>query len=129
MKLNIYDKLYPDSAPACIYGTPKMLKFSCSDSFPKLCLMVSSIGTFNYNLACFLCDPSPVVPNDYSHKDTFSFVSNIPLQETVGLVINLIFNHNPNQSITKKELNFSSFLLYDRVILLLTLSFIIKSME
>ena len=63
MKLNIYDKLYPDSAPACIYGTPKMLKFSCSDSFPKLCLMVSSIGTFNYNLARFLCDLSPVVPN------------------------------------------------------------------
>ena len=32
-----YDKLYPSgSTPACIYGTPKMHKFSSSDSFPKL---------------------------------------------------------------------------------------------
>ena len=52
-----YDKLYPSgSAPARIYGTPKMQKFSSSDSFPKLSLIVSSIGTFNYNLARFLCD-------------------------------------------------------------------------
>ena len=115
-----YDKLYPSgSAPAGIYGTPKMHKFSSSDSFPKLCPIVSSIGTFNYNLARFLCDLlSPLVPNDYSCKDTFSFVSqiknanlskkflvsynvtslftNIPLQETIGIAINLIFNHNPN---------------------------------
>ena len=74
-----YDKLYPcNSAPARIYGTPKMHKFSSSDSFPKLRPIVSSIGTFNYNLARFLCDLlSPLVPNDYSCKDTFSFVSQI----------------------------------------------------
>ena len=65
---NEYDKLYPSgSAPARIYGTPKMHKFSPSDSFPKLRPIVSSIGTFNYNLARFLCDLlSPLVPNDYS---------------------------------------------------------------
>ena len=125
---NEYDKLYPSgSAPARIYGTPKMHKFSPSDSFPKLCPIVSSIGTFNYNLARFLCDLlSPLVPNDYSCKDTFSFVyqiknanlskkflvsydvtslfTNIPLQETIDIAINLIFNHNPNLNITKKEL-------------------------
>ena len=51
-----YDKLYPSgSAPAHNYGTPKMYKFSTSDSFPKLCPIVSSIDTFNYNLARFLC--------------------------------------------------------------------------
>ena len=72
-----YDKLYPSvSVPACIYGTPKMHKFSSSNSFPKLCPIVSSIGTFNYNLAHFLCGLlSPLVPNDYSCKDTFYFVS------------------------------------------------------
>ena len=71
-----YDKLYPSgSAPARIYGTPKMHKFSSSDSFPKLRPIVSSIGTFNYNLVCFLCDLlSPLVPNDYSYKDTSAFV-------------------------------------------------------
>ena len=125
---NEYDKLYPSgSAPAHIYGTPKMHKFSPSDSFPTICPIVSSIGTFNYNLARFLCDLlSPLVPNNYSCKDTFAFVSqienanlskkflvsydvtslftNIPFQETTDIAINLIFTHNPNLNITKKEL-------------------------
>ena len=104
-----------------------MRKFSSSDSFPNFPPIVSSIGTFNYNLVRFLCDVlSPLVPNDYSCKDTFSFVSqiknvnlskiflvsydvtslftNIPLQETIDIAINLIFNHNPNLNITRKEL-------------------------
>ena len=107
------------STPARIYGTPEMHKFSSSDLFPKLHPIVSSIGTFNYNLPRFLCDLlSPLVPNGYSGKDSFSFVSeiknanifnkflvsydktslftNISLQETIGIAINLIFNHNPN---------------------------------
>ena len=55
-----------------------MHKFSSSDSFPKLHPIVSSIGTFNYNLTCFLCNLlSSLVPNDYSCKDTFSFVCQI----------------------------------------------------
>ena len=76
---NEYDKLYPSgSAPACIYGTPNMHKFSSSDSVPKLRPIASSIGTFNYNLARFLWDLlSSLVPNDYSWKDTLSFVSQI----------------------------------------------------
>ena len=121
--------MYPSgTAPACIYGTPKMHKFSSSNSFPKLRPIVSSIGTFNYNLSRSLCDflLSPLVPNEYSCKDTFSFVcqiknanlskkffvsydvtslfTNIPLQETIDIAINLIFNHNPNLNIIKKEL-------------------------
>ena len=120
--------MYPSgSTPARIYGTPKMHKFSPSDSFPKLHPILSSIGTFNYNLASFLCDPlSPLVPNDYCYKDTFSFVSqiknvnlskqflvsydvtslfsNIPLLETIDISTNLIFNHNPKLNITKKNL-------------------------
>ena len=76
---NKYDKLYRSgSAPAPTYGTPKMHKFSYSDTFPKLRLIVLSIGTFNYDIGSFLCDlPSLVVPDDYSFKDTFSFVSQI----------------------------------------------------
>ena len=150
---NEYDKLYPSgSAPARIYGTPKMHKFSSSDSFPKLCPIVSSTGSFNYNLARFLCDLcSPLVPNGYSCKDTFSLVSqiknanlskkflvfydvtslftNIPLQETIDIAINLIFNHNPNLNITKKNLKSFSFFLHHRLILFLTVSFITKLME
>ena len=52
-----FDKWYPSgSAPAHIYGTPKMHKFSSSDSFSNLRPIVSSKGTFNYNLARFLSD-------------------------------------------------------------------------
>ena len=71
--------MYPSgSAPARIYGTPKMHKFSSGDLFPKLRSIFWSIGTFNYNLARSICDPlSPLVLNDYSCKDTFSFVSEI----------------------------------------------------
>ena len=76
---NEYDELYPSgSAPAGIYGTPKIHIFSSSDSFPKLRPTVSSINTFNYNLPRFLCDLlSHLVPNDYSCEDTFSSVSQI----------------------------------------------------
>ena len=104
-----------------------MHKFFSCDSFPQICLIISSTGTFNYNLARFLCDLLlPLVPNDYSCKDNFSFVfemknanlsrkcivsydvtslfTNIPLQESIDIAINLIFNHNPNLNITKKEL-------------------------
>ena len=92
-----------------------MHKFSSSDSFPTLCPIVSSIGTFNYNLTHLLCDLlSRLVLNDYSCKDTFSFVSQIknanlskkfvasydvtslftriPLQEITDIAINLILN-------------------------------------
>ena len=93
-----------------------------------------------------------LVPNDYGCKDTFSFVSqinnanlskkflvsndvpslftNIPLQETVDIAMNFILDDNSNLNITKKELkkNFS-FLLHHRIILFLTVSFIIKSMD
>ena len=69
---------------------------------------------------------SPLASNEYPCTDTFSFISqiknanlsktflvsydvsslctNIPLQETIHIAINLIFNHNPNLNITKKEL-------------------------
>ena len=116
----------PGSAPACIYRTPKMHKLSSSDSFPKFCLIVSSMSTFNYDFASFIYDLlSPVLPDDNFCKGTFCFASqiknanlsgkflvsydvtsiftNIPLQETIDIAINLIFNHNPNLNITKKR--------------------------
>ena len=102
-----------------------MHKLISSDSFPRFCPIFSSIGTFNYNLTRFLCDLlSPLVPNDYSCKDTISFVSqiknanlsrkflifydvnslftNIPIEETIDIAKNIIFNHNPNLNINKK---------------------------
>ena len=92
----------------------------------KLHPIISSIGTFNYNLARFPCDLlSPLVPDDYSCKYIFSSVSqiknanlpgkffvsynvtslftNIQLQKTIDIAINLIFSRNLNLSITKTE--------------------------
>ena len=72
------NKLTSGSAPAQIYGTTEMHKFFSGNSFPKIRPMISSTGTFNYNLASVLCDPlSLSVPNDYSCKDTFSSVPQI----------------------------------------------------
>ena len=110
-----YDKLYPyGSAPDRIYGTPKMEKFSSSDSFPKLPQVVLSIRTFDYNLARFLCDllfllflklRMQIFPKKFLVSyDVTSLFTNIPLQETSDIAINLIFNHNPNLIITRKEL-------------------------
>ena len=67
-----------------------------------------------------------MVPSEYSCKDTFSFVSrlkdanlannffvsydvtslftNIPLQETINIAVDLIINNKPNLNITKLEL-------------------------
>ena len=36
--------------------------------------------------------------------DVTSLFTNIPLQVTIDIAINLIFNHNPNLNITRKEL-------------------------
>ena len=134
--------MYPSgSVLARIYGTPKMHKFSPSDSFSKLCPIVSSIGTFNYNLARCLCDLlSPLVPNDYSCKDAFSFVSQIknanlskkflvPYDVTSLFTNNLIFNHNPNLNITKKEFKKLFLFATSQTHLFLTVRFITKLME
>ena len=61
--------------------------------------------------------------------DLTSLFTNIPLQETIDTAINLIFNHNLNLNITKKELKFFSFLLHHRLVFFVTVNFIIKLME
>ena len=51
-----YEKIYPSgSKPAFIYGTPKMHKLK-HNTINDLSLrpIISSIGTYNYNLAKFL---------------------------------------------------------------------------
>ena len=93
------NKLNPSGpVPACIYGTPKLHKFSSSDSFPKLRPIVSLIDTFNYNIA-------RLVPNDYSCKDAFSFVSqiknaNLSKKFLVSYDVTSLFTNIPLQEIS-----------------------------
>ena len=73
-----------------------MQKFSSSDTFPKVRLIVSSIDTFNYKLAGFLCHVlSPLVPNECSSRKLFLLLLKLKIK---------IFNDNPNLNITKKNL-------------------------
>ena len=63
-------------------------------------------------------------------KNVTSLFSNSPLQETIDITMHLIFNQNPNLNITRKELRKKfSFALHHRLILFLTESYMIESME
>ena len=112
-------KFYPKvSLPARIYGLPKLYKKF--DRIPSFRAVVSSLNTFNYNLAKFLGSLlTPLLPMDYSAKDTFTFIkeikqvsmsnkfmisfdvsslfTNIPLEETINLAVHLILETPENR--------------------------------
>ncbi|XP_071811646.1 uncharacterized protein [Apostichopus japonicus] len=120
--------IYPTgSHPARIYGLPKTHKCTNNNSFPTFRPIVSSIGTYNYNLAKFLSDLiSPNICLDYCTQDSFSFVqeitsmdisdhymvsydvvslfTNIPLSETVDIAIDAIMYNNPGIGIERRDL-------------------------
>ena len=70
-----YEKIYPSgSKPAFIYGTPKFLKLK-HNNINELSLrpIISSIGTYNYNLAKFLSSLlEPLISTTHCTKDSFS---------------------------------------------------------
>ena len=123
-----YSKVYPNgTAPAKIYGLPKLHKFKKGENLLKFRPIVSSIGTFNYDLSKYLANIlSPLIPSKHSSKDTFTFIkdlhganltnkffvsydvtslfTNIPLNETINHAVDLIFQANPNIKINKFNL-------------------------
>ena len=55
------------------------------NSVPPFRPIVSSIGTFNYQLASFLGDlVKKVTPSQYSCKDTFTFIEDLRQQNIKG---------------------------------------------
>ena len=123
-----YDKVYPQgSSVARIYGLPKMHKLKSASDQLKVRPIVSCINAYNYGLSSYLAKMvNPLIPKDYCADDTFSFVqdvrnidthgcfmvsydvtslfTNIPLEETIELAVNLVFEKNPNIKISKAEL-------------------------
>ena len=97
------------------------------NSTPPFRPIVSSIGTYNYELAKYLCILlEPHIPSEYCALDTFTFVreinelplsgkfmvsfdveslfTNIPLEECVNLAVDYISKGNPDLQLTKTEL-------------------------
>jgi len=124
---DIYNDIYPNgSLPARIYGLPKMHKLSSTNSTLKFRPIVSSISTYNYKLAKYLCTFLTNFPSPYSSEDSFSFIkeiqqvsftnsfmvsydvsslfTNIPLTETIDIVTQHIFDNNADLRISQNDL-------------------------
>ena len=104
-----------------------MHKIQSPNAVPPFRPIVSSVNTFNYQLAKYLCSLlQPYLPNTYSVSDTFSFVqeletidfsnkfmgsldvvslfTNIPLNESIDLAVSYISEGNPNLKLSKTDL-------------------------
>ena len=98
------------------------------NSTPPFRTIVSSIGTYNHNLAKYLCNLlSPHIPTEHCATDTFTFVrdiqslsmfgkfmvsfdveslcTNVPLEECIDLAVNnYISKGNPDLKLSEPEL-------------------------
>ena len=125
---DLYSNIYPTgSQPARIYGLPKMHTIQSPTAIPPFRPIVSTLNTFNYQLAKYLCSLlQPLLPNTYSISDTFSFVqelktvdisnklmasfdvvssfTSIPLKESIDLAVSYIAEGNPNLNLCKSKL-------------------------
>ncbi len=123
-----YEKVYPSgSSVARIYGLPKMHKLKSATDKLKVRPIVSCINGFNYGLSSYLARlVNQLIPKTHCADDTFSFLkdikgiessesymvsydvtslfTNIPLNETIDLAVDLIFEHDPGIKISKQEL-------------------------
>ena len=110
--------LYPvGSSPGILYGRSKIHK-SVKDSVPPFRPILSAIGTTTCKVSKYFVPLlTPLTLNEYTIKDSFSFAeellnyesnlimasfdveslfTNIPLQETIDLCVELLFNDKPN---------------------------------
>ena len=124
LDLPTYNKLRPSgSKPGRIYGLSKVHKTDI-----PMRPIVSSIGTYSYELSKYLVDLlKPLTTNDYTIKDSFSFVNelnsvtnvpfmssfdvtslftNIPLEETIQICLNKLYSDNDKvNNLTRKQLS------------------------
>ena len=65
-----YDDIYPKGSQfARMYGSPKLHKFNVNSTVPPFLPIVSSIGTYNYDVVKFLCSLiTPNIPSDHCEK-------------------------------------------------------------
>ena len=82
----IYKTMYPSgSQPARIYGLPKLHKARDDRGIPPFRAIVSSIGTYNYQLAKYLSKLlAPHIPNEHCVLDSFTFVQEMQTLSPFG---------------------------------------------
>ena len=106
---------------------PKLHEMKSSNEIPPFPLIVSSINTYNYRLAKYLCSLfQPHLPSKYTISETFSFVqelntidlsnkflvsfddaslfTNIPLKDSIDLAVSYITERNTDPKFFKAEL-------------------------
>ena len=68
----IYQDVFPEAhKPARLYGLHKLQKICNSNDTPPLRPIVSSINSYNLNLAKYLSSLlNPLIPNNHSAKDS-----------------------------------------------------------
>ena len=127
---NAYKKVYPvGSGMGKIYGLPKTHKLKEGNTVQNLTVrpIISSIGTYNYEIAKYLTNKlSPYIPTEFTVKDSFTFVklvseinmsdkylvsydvnslfTSIPLKQTIDIAVNVICTNEPNSKISEIEL-------------------------
>ena len=85
----VYSSIFSrGSEPACFYGLPKLHKHKDNNTPPPLRPLVSSINSYNYNLAEYLCDLlNPIIRNDYTTKDSFTFADELHNEELTTITL------------------------------------------
>ena len=126
---DIYKQVSPlGSVPSRVYGSPKMHKVKGQVKVPPLRPIVSSIGAYNYNLSKYLAGlVTPLISTEHSARDSFSFVdelkqlkleegnyvvsfdivslfTNIPLQESIDLAVELLFEKDTTIKMSKAQM-------------------------
>ena len=96
---------------------PAISNYSCKVTFSFVSLFLICIKNANLSRKFLIS------------YDVTSLFTNIPLQETIDIAINLIFNHNLNVNIAKKELKKLFLLATSQTLLFLTANFLAKLME
>ena len=101
----VYEIIYPTgSAPAKICGLLKMHKFTPSDPFSVLRPIVSSIGSYYYKLAKYLCELlSPHLPMDHCTEGSFIFVEEINSLSSKNTIFVSCYDASPFDNTSPKK--------------------------
>ena len=117
---NLYKSLYPQSSqPGIMYGSSKKHKTPV-DGFPKLRFILSALNTGTYKWEKFFLPLSKhLTSNQFTLKDSLeqdaglfvasldvdSLFTNVPLEETIHILVNELFKSNSSiHGLNKKQI-------------------------